>query len=100
MKYVIQKPLITEKTFALAGRGWYTFAVSASANKVQIADHIGALYHVTVTDVRTARMHGKTQRSGKSKIAVTKSDWKKAMVQLVKGQKIDAFEVTQEEAKK
>lgn len=100
MKYIIEKPLITEKTFALAGRGWYTFACALAANKAQIAHDIHVLYHVTVTDVRTALMHGKMRRSGKSKIAAAKPDWKKAMVQLAKGQKIDAFEVTHEEEKK
>lgn len=100
MKYGIQKPLITEKTFALAGRGWYTFACARTANKAQIAHDVHMLYNVTVTDVRTILMHGKMHRRGKSKIAVATSDWKKAMVQLAKGQKIDAFEVTQEGEKK
>lgn len=100
MKYVIEKPLITEKTFALAGRGWYTFAVALEANKSQIARDIHALYNVTATDVRTLLMHGKMRRSGKSRVAVAKTDWKKAMVQLASGQKIDAFEVTHEEEKK
>ncbi|MBI5449164.1 50S ribosomal protein L23 [Candidatus Gottesmanbacteria bacterium] len=100
MKYVIEKPLITEKTFVLAGRGWYTFAVAVKASKGQIARDIHTLYAVTVTNVRTVIMHGKTRRSGKSKVAVQLPEWKKAIVQLVKGQKIDAFEVPQEEEKK
>ena len=55
---------------------------------------------MTVTDVKTAIMHGKERRTGRARLLVRKSDWKKAFVKLGKGQTIAAFEVTQETEKK
>lgn len=100
MKQIIIKPVITEKSLSLAARGWYTFAVDAASSKPVIAKAIGGLYNVDVTDVRTMIMHGKERRSGKRQKKVIKSDWKKALVRLKEGQKIDAFEVTGEAEKK
>lgn len=101
MKHIIIKPVITEKSLSLASRGWYTFAVAAAGNKPQIAAAIHDLYNnVTVVDVRSMIMHGKEHRVGKKQKKVSKSDWKKALVRLKKGQKIDAFEVTGELEKK
>lgn len=94
MKNFIVRPVITEKTLILAGGGWYTFMVLLDAGKKDIAREISALYKVTVMDVRVMRMHGKVRRAGKRTKPVKKPDWKKALVRLVKGQKIDAFEVT------
>ncbi len=100
MKHIIKRPNMTEKSLALASRGWYTFSVDMHARKEDIARHVGLLYGVKVTDVRTASMHGKERRAGRSSMRVRKSDWKKALVKLAKGQKIDAFEVTSEGEKK
>ncbi len=94
MQSLIHKPLITEKTVFLASRGWYTFAVASLARKEYIAREIGKMYNVSVVSVRTIAMHGKVRRTGKRMIATHKVDWKKALVQLKAGQKIDAFEVT------
>jgi|SRR3989338_3228252 len=97
---IIRRPLITEKSLAQAAKGWYTFAVSEEARKQEIARDIGKFYSVTVTDVKTAIMHGKERRTGRARLLVRKSDWKKAFVKLGKGQTIAAFEVTQETEKK
>ena len=96
MKQIVKRPLLTEKSLTLAGRGWYAFVVEADATKEQVAAWVNKLYGVTVTEVRTISMHGKARRVGKQRTEVRKPDWKKAMVRLVKGQKIDAFEVTSE----
>lgn len=93
----IIRPLITEKTLTLAARGWYTFTAKKEADKKQIAQEIAALYNVKVINVRTAMMHGKMRRVGKMQKYMKKPDWKKVSVELVKGQKIDAFEVTSEQ---
>lgn len=93
MKQVIIKPIITEKSLSLAARGWYTFAVASASNKPHIARAIGDLYKVTVIDVRSMIMRGKEGRHGKRQKKVTKSDWKKALVRLKQGQKIDAFDI-------
>lgn len=100
MKSIIRRPLITEKSLSQAARGWYTFAVAEAATKPDVAGAVARLYGVTVTGVRTARMHGKERRAGRSMKRVMKSDWKKAFVHLAKGQTIAAFEVTQEAEKK
>jgi large subunit ribosomal protein L23 len=93
MNTIVERPLITEKTLTLAARGWYTFVVSEYATKRTIKDAVSVFYKVTVIDVRTISMHGKVRRVGKMSKHVKKADWKKAMVRLAKGQKIDAFEV-------
>lgn len=100
MKQIIIKPVITEKSLSLASRGWYSFAVVVASNKPEIAQAIHDVYGVTVLDVRTLIMHGKEHRVGKKQKRATKSDWKKALVRLKEGQKIDAFEVTSETEKK
>lgn len=92
MNQTIQRPLITEKTLKLAASGWYTFAVDVKARKETIASAVKQLYKVDVIEVRTMVMHGKTKRAGRKATTVKRPDWKKAFVQLKKGQKIDAFE--------
>lgn len=94
MKHIIIKPIITEKSLSMASRGWFTFAVAVASRKPEIAQAIHDLYTVTVTDVRSMIIHGKEHRVGKKQKQATKSDWKKALVHLKEGQKIDAFEVT------
>ena len=78
---------------ALAQTGWYTFAVTAFARKEQIAKEISRLYNVTVREIRTIRRVGKMHRTGKKMIMKRHTDWKKAMVRLVKGQKIAVFDI-------
>jgi ribosomal protein L23 len=92
--HLIYRPLITEKSLTLAARGWYTFLVSLAATKEAVARAVAKFYNVTVTDVRTSHMHGKTRRVGRSMKYVKRIDSKKAIVRLAKGQKIDVFEVT------
>ncbi len=100
MKHLISNPRMSEKSLDLAGRGWYTFVVDKKARKDQIARDIGALYAVTVTQVRTVAVHGKERRVGRMRRSLRKPDWKKALVKLTPGQRIDAFEVTSEGEKK
>jgi large subunit ribosomal protein L23 len=100
MQQIIIRPVLTEKSLTLASRGWYTFEVDLDAEKPGIASELSRTYGVTVTDVRTIRMHGKTRRTGRKMKQVQKSDWKKAMVQLKSGQTIDAFHIAPEEAAK
>jgi large subunit ribosomal protein L23 len=90
------KPIITEKSLAMAQKGWYTFAVKTSERKQDIAQKVKQTFHVDVVCVRSIRMHGKIRRAGRLLRAVHRPDWKKAMVQLKTGQKIDVFEVTQQ----
>lgn len=86
------QPLITEQSLAAANRGWYTFKTNRRADKVEIAQAIARYYKVDVKAVRTISMHGKVRRVGRARKMMRQSDWKKALVSLAPGQKIDAFE--------
>lgn len=96
---IIKRPIITEKTLLLASRGWYTFAANIDASKYTIASELSRIYKVNVKEVRTITMHGKVRRVGRKAVPTAKPDWKKAMVTLKKGQKIDAFEITTPQTK-
>ncbi len=93
MESTFIRPLITEKTLTLAAGGWYTFMVHKDSAKPSIARAIADFYKVKVLAVRVASMHGKVRRVGKMMKSSQKPNWKKAMVHLEKGQKIDAFEI-------
>lgn len=98
MQTIIQRPVITEKTLTLARDGWYTFAIDRFTRKEDVAKEVARLYNVTVVAIRTIAMHGKKRRTGKKMVYVSRPDWKKAIVQVAKGQHIDAFDVTTKEA--
>jgi len=88
---VIRRPIISEKSTALAEvAGRYAFEVAVQANKQEIKDAVQKLFNVKVCDVRTMIMHGKVKRVGK--FETKRSNWKKALVTLAEGQKIDFFE--------
>ncbi len=100
MNLIAKRPLITEKTLALAAKGWYTFVVDDQAEKKAVASAVGKQYKVDVVAVRTVSMHGKVRRVGKRQVPIAAKGWKKAMVQVKSGQKIDAFEVVGQEGEK
>ncbi len=95
----IKRPIITEKSMFLASTGWYTFEVALKARKEDIIKAINALYNVTVRQVRTMRVAGKTRKAGKRAKPTTRVDWKKALVRLEKGQKIAVFDVSEQSGK-
>jgi len=88
---VLLRPLTTEKTDVLQEQAnAYVFEVAPRANKHQIKDAVQAIFGVKVLDVRTMRMPGKTRRWGRH---ITRSAaWKKAVVTLAAGEKIDLYE--------
>lgn len=96
---IVKRPIITEKSMFLASTGWYTFAVALNARKEDIIKAINALYSVSVRQVRTMRVAGKTRKVGKRAKPVTHIDWKKALVRLEKGQKISVFEASEQSGK-
>lgn len=88
---VIRRPIISEKSLALAEVGSrYTFEVALMANKQEIKDAVQRLFKVTVREVRTMVMHGKVKRVGR--FETKRSNWKKALVTLAEGQKIEFFQ--------
>lgn len=87
---VVLKPIISEKSMELMGENKYSFRVNLKANKIQIRKAIEEIFKVNVVTVRTIRMTGKKKRMGAN--IGKRSDWKKAIVQIVPGQQIKFFE--------
>lgn len=88
---VIEKPLVTEKSTQLQEIGnWVAFQVNPQANKIQIKNAVEKLFNVKVLRVNTSVVVGKQKRFGRN-IGVSKN-WKKAMLLLKDGDKIEMFE--------
>lgn len=88
---VVQKPRLTEKAIGLQEQNnQIVVKVDPRANKIEIKEAVEKLFSVKVSRVRTARMHGKRKRVGRH-IGYT-SDWKKAIVTLAEGHKVDFLE--------
>ncbi len=82
---VLKGPCLTEKAALLQeDEGKVVFKVHPKANKVEVKRAIEQLFNVKVKNVRTANMHGKQKRVGKT-VGFTK-DWKKAYVTLSEGE--------------
>ncbi len=87
---IIIRPIISEKSYAQIDFNRYTFAVHPDAHKTMIAQAVQQLFNVTVVDVSTARVPAKPKRRGLSRGRTPA--WKKAVVQLAPGDKIEFFE--------
>lgn len=88
---VIRRPIISEKSTALAEVGnRYAFEVATQANKQEIRAAVQSLFNVKVLKVHTLVMHGKVKRVGR--FESKRPNWKKALVTLAEGQKIDFFQ--------
>ena len=94
---IILRPVISEKSIDESGRGKYTFAVHEKANKIQIKAAVEELYKkesVTVVSVNVLTTKAKEKRRGNRRgqtIGHT-TPWRKAIVTLAAGQKIEFFE--------
>lgn len=88
---IIQKPIITEKSVALTEFDRYTFRVNRKASKGAIATEIETMFNVDVKKVRTMIMPGKKRRIRRTSKFITTQSWKKAIVTLGDGQKIELF---------
>ncbi len=94
---VILRPVISEKSIDESARGKYTFAVHEHANKIQIKAAVEELYrkeNVTVVAVHVLTSKAKEKRRGtrRGRIVGHTSAWRKAIVTLAPGQKIEFFE--------
>ena len=87
---VLVRPLITEKATILASENKYVFEVAQRANKHQIRGAVEMAFDVRVTKVHTMNVHGKTRRVGRR--TTRTRDWKKAIVTLSEGDRIQLFE--------
>ena len=89
-RQLIIEPVVSEKSYALMADGKYTFRVDSRAHKTQIARAVEAAFDVRVAAVRTATVRSKPKRRGVHS-GRTRS-WKKAVVELAPGDRIELFE--------
>ena len=90
-RHVLIRPLMTEKSMQQKETlNTVAFRVKPDANKVEIRAAVESVFNVKVTAVRTASYEGKLKRMGR--FAGRRADWKKAVVTLAPGHKIDLVE--------
>ncbi|MBN1970303.1 MAG: 50S ribosomal protein L23 [Candidatus Delongbacteria bacterium] len=91
MKLILKKPVLTEKGIGLQSKeNKYTFIVAKDANKIEICKAVESKFNVNVTDVNTMNFLGKYKRVGR--FIGRKSAYKKAVVTVKEGQKIEFFD--------
>lgn len=93
MADIIIRPILTEKITAMQERRQYAFEVLAAANKIEIGKAVERQFKVTVTSVRTMHVGGKSkmQLTRRGRFDGRTRTWKKAIVTLKDGDKIDLF---------
>jgi len=91
---ILKRPLVTEKMTALQEKGQYAFEVDTTSNKITIARAVEKKFNVKVVSVRTVTMKGKTksQMTRRGRFAGRTAAWKKAIVTLKAGDKIEFFQ--------
>jgi len=87
---VLRRPLITEKGTTLQAQGKYAFEVTGEATKHQIKQAVEKVFKVSVSAVNVMNVSGKTRQMGRR--VVSTPSWKKAIVTLKPGDKIEFFE--------
>ncbi|HEY8463929.1 MAG TPA: 50S ribosomal protein L23 [Bacillota bacterium] len=90
VRYLIKKPLVTEKTTKLMEENKYCFLVDPKANKTEIRQAIEKIFKVKVKAVNTFNTTGKLKRMGRYQ--GRRPSWKRAIVTLEKGSRIEFFE--------
>ncbi|MDI6591664.1 MAG: 50S ribosomal protein L23 [Patescibacteria group bacterium] len=86
---ILKAPQITEKATALAGKNQYVFKVWPRANKTEIKKAIENLYGVDVVSVKIIKVPSKRRRLGR--ISGWRKGYKKAIVKIREGQKIEVL---------
>jgi len=87
---IVKRPLITEKATILKERSMYAFEVNKTANKQEIKKAVEVAFKVHVVKVTVMSVPGKMRRIGRRQVLTPK--WKKAVVTLAPGEKIEFFE--------
>ena len=91
---ILIRPLITEKSVQMADTlNKYTFIVDRNASKIEIAKAVESKFNVTSKKVHSSNVLGKKVVWGKKRIPSNRSNFKKAVVTLKKGDKISIFEI-------
>jgi large subunit ribosomal protein L23 len=94
-RHIITRPLYTEKISRLQdSENKYAFEVARNANKIEIRKEIEKKFEVKVVGIQTMNVRGKMrqQLTRAGRFYGRRPDWKKAVVTLAKGQKLDLFE--------
>lgn len=94
------KPHVTEKSMLAVAQNAYAFRVGLQIKKSQIKKLVEEKHKVNVVKIQTIKIKGKTKTAGKRRRKIKTSDWKKAIVVLKAGQKIESFGEVHEEKKK
>jgi large subunit ribosomal protein L23 len=90
-RQIVLRPLVTEKATTLKDEhNQVSFQVATDANKIEIRHAVEAIFKVKVTGVRTQVVFGKEKRMGR--YVGRRPSWKKAIVTLGQGSKIELFE--------
>jgi large subunit ribosomal protein L23 len=87
---VLKRPILTEKSDYQRDENQYVFEVDRRANKLQIREAIETLFDVRVDSVNTMMMKPKRRRLGR-RLITTRPAWKKAVVTLAPGERIQEF---------
>ena len=90
---ILIAPVVSEKSYSLINDNKYTFKVHKDAHKTQIRQAVEQLFDVKVERVNVLKVQTKPKRRGR--FMGTKPGWKKAVVQLRKGDSIEIFEGAQ-----
>ncbi len=90
---ILIAPVVSEKSYAQIVQNRYTFKVHAHAHKTQIRQAVEELFGVAVVGVNVVKVQPKPKRRGA--FSGVRPGWKKAIVELKAGDKIDIFEGAQ-----
>jgi large subunit ribosomal protein L23 len=90
---IVLAPIVSEKSYAGTADGKYTFRVHDDAHRTQVRQAVEQLFDVKVARVNILKVQPKPKRRGM--IKGTKPGWKKAIVQLKPGERIEFFEGAQ-----
>ncbi len=90
---IIIRPIDTEKTrYQASELGQYTFEVDRRANKIEVRQAIEAIYDASVVGVNVMNMPAKASKRRGRRRMVRCPQWKKAVVTVAEGQRLDVFE--------
>ena len=90
---VLLAPVVSEKSYSLQEDRKYTFKVHKDAHKTQVRQAVEELFGVNVESVNILKVQAKPKRRGMS--VGKRPGWKKAIVQVRRGQTIEIFEGAQ-----
>jgi large subunit ribosomal protein L23 len=92
-RQVLIAPVVSEKSYALIDQNKYSFRIHEKAHKTQVRQAVEELFDVKVEGVNIVKVQSKPKRRGLSR--GRRPGWKKAIVQLAPGDKIEIFEGAQ-----